>query len=203
MLPVRAVPLAALVSYLTALTICFGLRPLILRARTGTSGFRGISGPPGSASWWAGISFVLALAAGVAAPAAHTVGGTTAPDALTGPGVWIPGAVLAGVGTIGVLAAQQAMGASWRIGVDPDEHTTLVTHGVFAHIRNPVFTAMITASIGWALMVPSWLSVSAVAVLVLAAQLQVRIVEEPYLKATHPQDYPPYARRVGRFLPHL
>jgi protein-S-isoprenylcysteine O-methyltransferase Ste14 len=37
-------------------------------------------------------------------------------------------------------------GASWRIGVDPDERTTLVTSGPFAIARNPIFTAMAAAS---------------------------------------------------------
>lgn len=44
-----------------------------------------------------------------------------------------------------MLAAQQAMGRSWRIGVDTDERTELVTEGVFGLVRNPVFTAMIVA----------------------------------------------------------
>lgn len=32
-------------------------------------------------------------------------------------------------------------------------------------------------------------------------ELQVRVVEEPYLSATHGQAYGDYAARVGRFIP--
>ena len=32
-------------------------------------------------------------------------------------------------------------------------------------------------------------------------QLQVRVVEEPYLLATHGKTYAAYAARVGRFVP--
>ena len=34
-----------------------------------------------------------------------------------------------------------------------------------------------------------------------AVQLQVRVVEEPYLLATHGKTYAAYAARVGRFVP--
>ncbi len=37
------------------------------------------------------------------------------------------------------------MGASWRIGVNPDERTKLVTGGVFAHVRKPISTAILAA----------------------------------------------------------
>ena len=37
--------------------------------------------------------------------------------------------------------------------------------------------------------------------LVVAVQLQVRVVEEPYLLATHGKTYAAYAARVGRFVP--
>ncbi|MFI6822211.1 methyltransferase family protein [Micromonospora sp. NPDC050187] len=93
------------------------------------------------------------------------------------------------------------MGSSWRIGVDPTEHTSLVTGGPFALARNPIFTAMAAITLGLALMVPN--AVALAAWLVLALQLQVRAVEEPYLMSVHGKDYVRYAARVGRFLPGL
>ncbi|MCT7350596.1 methyltransferase [Streptomyces coelicoflavus] len=83
------------------------------------------------------------------------------------------------------------MGASWRVGVNTDERTTLVTGGLFAHARNPVFTAMAITALGLALMVPNWVSLLALACLITAIQLQVRVVEEPYLKAMHGPAYRP------------
>jgi protein-S-isoprenylcysteine O-methyltransferase Ste14 len=202
-LHMSAVPVAALISYLAVLVVCFGVRALMMRAQTGTTGFRGISGRPGSASWWAGISFIAAVLAGIAAPLAAVTGLLTTPQTLSGPAIWGTGAVLAGSGSLAVLVAQSGMGASWRVGVDENERTTLVTGGAFSLVRNPIFTAMITAAIGWALMVPTWLSLVALATLIVAVELQVRVVEEPYLRRAHPQQYPAYTARVGRFLPHL
>ena len=65
-------------------------------------------------------------------------------------------------------------GASWRVGIDPAQRTDLVTAGVFAHVRNPVFTAMTLAQAGVVLMVPTPISAMALAALVVAVQLQVR-----------------------------
>ncbi len=74
---------------------------------------------------------------------------------------------------------------------------------MFAHVRNPIFTAMAAAQAGVVLMVPTWVSVLALVALVAAVQLQVRVVEEPYLRAVHGAAYDAYAARAGRFLPGI
>jgi protein-S-isoprenylcysteine O-methyltransferase Ste14 len=51
------------------------------------------------------------------------------------------------------------LGTSWRVGVDLREHTSLITTGVFAVTRNPIFTAMTATSLGIALMAPNVMSV--------------------------------------------
>jgi protein-S-isoprenylcysteine O-methyltransferase Ste14 len=96
-----------------------------------------------------------------------------------------------------------AMGASWRIGVDESERTSLVTDGPFAVVRNPIFSAMLPTSLGLALMVPNWVAFVGVVALFLALELQVRVVEEPYLQRVHGHAYTEYADRVGRFIPGL
>jgi protein-S-isoprenylcysteine O-methyltransferase Ste14 len=47
------------------------------------------------------------------------------------------------------------------------------------------------------------LSVASFVCLLIAVELQVRFVEEPYLLRTHGQRYRDYASRVGRFVPGL
>jgi protein-S-isoprenylcysteine O-methyltransferase Ste14 len=93
------------------------------------------------------------------------------------------------------------MGASWRIGVDADEKTELVSTGPFTLVRNPIFSAMVTAFAGLALLVPNAATAAGVAALVAAIEVQVRLVEEPYLIKTHGERYLRYASRVGRFVP--
>lgn len=72
---------------------------------------------------------------------------------------------------------------------------------MFAHVWNPIFTAMVAAQLGFVLLVPTWVSAAALAALVAAVQLQVRVVEEPYLPAIHGAEYAGYAARAGRFVP--
>jgi protein-S-isoprenylcysteine O-methyltransferase Ste14 len=81
--------------------------------------------------------------------------------------------------------------------------TALVTAGLFAHIRNPIFTGMLAVTTGLTLMVPTVGSVAAVACLLIAVQIQVRAVEEPYLLASHGPTYRDYASHAGRFLPRI
>ena len=95
------------------------------------------------------------------------------------------------------------MGASWRIGVDPDERTGLVTHGLFALVRNPIFTAMLVTALGLTLMVGNVISLTGLAALFAALEVQVRLVEEPYLLTVHGPDYERYSTTAGRFLPGL
>ena len=117
------------------------------------------------------------------------------------PVVAAAGLLLTVAGLVVVLVSQAQMGRSWRIGVDPGERTDLVTGGVFGWMRNPVFTGMVAVQVGVAVMVPSWWSVAAVLLLVGSVQLQVRVVEEPYLRRVHGRAYRGYAARVGRFVP--
>ena len=191
---------AALVVYGLGIAVAFGLRTVVHRQRTGSGGFRGLSGRPGSAGWWGGISFAAALVLGAAGPAAAWAGAVVPPGRppvlLT-----VAGLVLALVGFAGVVLAQGGMGSSWRIGVDADERTELVTGGAFAVVRNPIFTAMCTALLGLAAMVPTPVSVAAFGCLVVAVELQVRAVEEPYLRRVHGRDHAEYCAAVGRFVP--
>lgn len=93
------------------------------------------------------------------------------------------------------------MGNSLRIGLDPAEHTALVTTGPFRWVRNPIYTAMVTYLAAMVLLIPNPASIAAVAVLFIAEEFQVRRVEEPYLKTVHGDTYMGYGARVGRFVP--
>jgi protein-S-isoprenylcysteine O-methyltransferase Ste14 len=188
----------ALVLYTVALVVLFGLRSIVQRRRTGSAGFHGISGTPAQAGWWGGVLFVVAMVAGLAGPLLAVTGVVPAQAQAA---VQVVGLALAVAGFVATLAGQTGMGTSWRIGVDPDERTDLVTGGVFAHVRNPIFSAMVAAQAGVVLMVPTWVSVLALIALVVAVQIQVRSIEEPHLLRVHGAAYAAFAARTGRFLP--
>lgn len=191
----------ALIIYLVYGVLTFGVRTVIQYRRTGASGVYGVSGEAGLAEWVAGGGFVLALLIGVLAPvlALLEVARPVAP--LESTAVNVVGLVLALSGVVMTFAAQVAMGESWRIGVDPAERTELVTDGPFALVRNPIFSGMIPTALGLTLMVPNWPALIGLTALVISLELQVRVVEEPYLLKVHGERYASYAAAVGRFVP--
>nr|WP_018809890.1 isoprenylcysteine carboxylmethyltransferase family protein [Salinispora arenicola] len=192
----------ALGLYVLGLLLAFGWRTLAQWRATGDTGLRLDAGAVGSVGWWAKLAFLAALPLGAAGPVAALAG---LPPIATLDADWLrtTGVVLAVTGIAATLVAQLSMGTSWRIGVNPAEHTALITDGAFAVARNPVFSAMSITSLGLAAMVPNPISLTATVVLIASIQLQVRAVEEPYLIRTHGPAYTTYAARVGRFLPGI
>lgn len=178
------------VFYLTA----FGLRSLLQWRRTGATGFAGVRAGAGALERFAAALLVLAL---VLAPVAPWAG------APLWAGGHAAGAVIGAAGIALTLVAQVQMGASWRIGVDEGARTELVTSGVFAVVRNPIFSAMLLAAVGLCLAAPTALALAVPPLLLVALELQVRRVEEPYLLRVHGDAYRAWAARTGRFVPWL
>jgi len=183
------------------LLLCFGARTLAHYKRTGSTGFKGVTGAPGSAEWVGGVLFAVALALGVAAPLLDLAGVLGPLPALDAEVVQAAGGGLFFGGLVSTVIAQAAMGDSWRIGVDASEKTELVVDGPFSYVRNPIFAGMIPATLGIALLVGNVVAILGIVTLVVALEIQTRRVEEPYLLATHGKTYARYAARVGRFFP--
>ncbi len=106
-------------------------------------------------------------------------------------------------GTALTLAAQAAMGTSWRADVDVQVRTELVVDGPFRWVRNPIVTGMAVTAAGLALIVPNVVAVAMLVLFAVSWEMQIRLVEEPYLAHTHGDRYRAYARRTGRFLPGI
>lgn len=191
----------ALICFAVYFGLAFGARSILQRRATGSTGFKGISGRPGSVEWIGGVAFVVAIVLAVLAPALALAGVSEPVDALDGTAGHVAGLALFAAGLLATLAAQSAMGASWRIGVDEGERTELVTGGPFAIVRNPIFAAMLPTGLGLVLLAPNAIALVAFAALFLALELQTRCVEEPYLLRAQGESYRRYAARVGRFVP--
>ena len=110
-------------------------------------------------------------------------------------------AIVAGIGL--TLAAQLQMGDSWRTGVGGEAAGSLVTHGLFSVVRNPIFLGLGLFGLGYVLLVPTILCAAGWALAAAGIELQVRGVEEPWLLTSHGSAYRDYASRVGRFVPGL
>ena len=188
--------LGILVIY-AALTI--GLRALIQRQRTGSYGMNGMRANASAAERCAGVLLALAVVAGVAGclvDTLHLVGSKPWPTRRVGLTVSL-------VGIVATFLAQLAMGDSWRIGVNHEERTTLVTGGPYGHVRNPIYTAMLVTTLGVASMVPNGLTCLAFVLMLAGLEVQVRLVEEPYLAQRHGESFRAYTKTVGRFLPGI
>lgn len=181
----------ALIGWVGYVLVAFVLRSWLQLRSTGSSGFVGLRPGASGIERAAGVAMVVAFGIALVAPWVGEPLGDTS----------VLGAVTVAGATIATFAAQIAMRASWRIGVDPSERTELVTSGPFARIRNPIFTAMVAASVGIALACPTPLALLAPPLLAVALEIQVRVVEEPYLLRVHGDAYRRYASRAGRFVP--
>lgn len=180
--------------------LAFGWRSWVQWRRTGSTGFiRPRRGAP-PVELAGAFGFTAALLLLVAGPVAD-IAGMARFDTLDNATTAVMGTAIATAGIALTIAAQLAMGDSWRIGVDSASHTELVTSGLFRVVRNPIFSAMVLAAVGLVLLVPNGFAVTALLVLVVSLHIQVRYVEEPYLRTVHGASYEDYLAAAGRFLP--
>jgi protein-S-isoprenylcysteine O-methyltransferase Ste14 len=183
--------------------LAVGLRMFVQLRRTGSAGFKGTSGAPGSVEWICGLLFGAAVLLCVVGPALQLGGALSPIESLDGDVTNVLGVVLVFLGIATTALAQFAMGDAWRVGVDPSESTELVTRRPFSIVRNPIFAGMIPSFTGIALLAPNPVTIAGAILLIVALELQTRLVEEPYLLAAHGEQYVVYAARVGRFLPGI
>jgi protein-S-isoprenylcysteine O-methyltransferase Ste14 len=184
------------------LALAFGVRVAVALRTTGKTGISSLASAPAIELVGGGFFFIGVLLGGVN-PALALADAIEVWDELDTTAAQVGGFAFCAVGIVGTFAAQMAMGPSWRIGVDPAERTELVTGGIFRFCRNPIYTFMVVAWVGFALLVPSWIALAAGVLLISGIELQVRLVEEPHLIRTHGEPYLAWASRVGRFVPGL
>jgi protein-S-isoprenylcysteine O-methyltransferase Ste14 len=197
---VASLALALIIAFVA---LVFVVRIVVQLRRTGSAEIAVITGMPWSAEWLAGVLYVVAMAVSVGGPGFELDGTLDPIRALDGAFGHAVGAGLAVAALLATFGAQLAMGDAWRIGVDRDQRSRLVTDGPFSFVRNPIFSGMLAFFAGIALLVPNAAAVAGWLLLFVALELQVRLVEEPHLMHVHGQAYAGYAARVGRFLPRI
>jgi protein-S-isoprenylcysteine O-methyltransferase Ste14 len=94
------------------------------------------------------------------------------------------------------------LGKSWRLAVDQEEKTMLVTSGPYAVVRHPIYALQALLIIGsWMVLPTPFLLLAA---LVLGCCYVVKAAdEERHLLKMHKEDYVRYCDKVGCFLPRL
>ncbi|HUF05409.1 MAG TPA: isoprenylcysteine carboxylmethyltransferase family protein [Aridibacter sp.] len=145
------------------------------------------------------VSFLVIFATAVysAVPAAYPY---------TGPIEWlelwwlkVAGIALLFAALVWVSVAQVQMGRSWRIGIDEETETDLVSKGLFSISRNPIFLGMRVLLFGLFLVMPNALTLLAFGVGDVLMQVQVRLEEEHMLKL-HGENFEEYKKKVRRWI---
>jgi protein-S-isoprenylcysteine O-methyltransferase Ste14 len=97
-----------------------------------------------------------------------------------------------------VLWSLISFGRSFRVGIDIDHPDRLVTSGIFALSRNPIYVAFALILIGQFLILSNWISLVYIAAGIWLFHRQV-LREEEYLTKHYGLEYSEYCKRVRRY----
>ena len=84
-----------------------------------------------------------------------------------------------------------------------DPPRQLVTTGLFAHCRNPMYVGVLLVLAGWSLTFWSWRVAGYAALVALAFHARVLFHEERWAARTFPDTWPAYRDRVPRWIPRI
>ncbi len=108
------------------------------------------------------------------------------------------GAALMLGGWIVGLLAYLHMGRSWRIGIDEGSSEKLVTHGVFAWSRNPIYLFIDSLALGVLLASGSAFFVISSPLVLIGVHLRV-LEEERFLAGRYGEEFDSYCARTKRY----
>jgi protein-S-isoprenylcysteine O-methyltransferase Ste14 len=111
---------------------------------------------------------------------------------------WI-GVALCAAGLSLFLASLISFGRSFRVGIDTRHPDQLITSGVFAFSRNPIYVAFGFVLLGQFLIFPNWILLAYTAAGFWLFHRQV-LREEDFMMKHYGAEYAEYCQRVRRYL---
>jgi protein-S-isoprenylcysteine O-methyltransferase Ste14 len=111
---------------------------------------------------------------------------------------WL-GVLLCLVGLMLLLWSIISFGESFRVGIDKEHPDKLITSGVFAYSRNPIYAAFAIILLGQFLVFSNWIVLIYTAAAIWLFHRQV-LREEENLKEHYGKEYLEYCQRVKRYL---
>lgn len=114
-------------------------------------------------------------------------------------GLQMTGLVLAHISLVAIMIAQWQMKQSWRIGIDYENKTGLVTSGLFSKSRNPIYLFLLVGLVGVFLLLPNAVSFAVLFAAYLMLHLTMRM-EEEFLTKQHGDAYVAYKKKVKRLI---
>jgi protein-S-isoprenylcysteine O-methyltransferase Ste14 len=137
------------------------------------------------------VAFVVPLAFHLVPAPARTL-------VIDAPAARWTGALTLTAGLVVYGLALRSLGSSWRLGIDRDHPGPLVTGGIFARSRNPIYLGLALFTAGSALALGRLVLV----LLALAFPIYLQHLihrEERFLAGSYGDAYREYAARVGRW----
>jgi protein-S-isoprenylcysteine O-methyltransferase Ste14 len=111
---------------------------------------------------------------------------------------WI-GAILCLSGLFLLILSLISFGQSFRVGIDSNQPDQLITTGVFAFSRNPIYVAFGLVLLGEFLVFPNWILLIYLFAAIWLFHRQV-LREEKFLREHYGEQYLDYCARVRRYL---
>ncbi|KPF43813.1 protein-S-isoprenylcysteine O-methyltransferase [Rhizobium sp. AAP43] len=93
------------------------------------------------------------------------------------------------------------LGTNWSVTLEVREGHRLVTQGVYAHVRHPMYASFMLWGIAQALLIPNWIAGFAGLVAVLALYCVRQSREEAMMRETFGAEYDAYCVRTKRLVP--
>lgn len=112
----------------------------------------------------------------------------------------IVGILLGMMGDIIFIISVLTMKESWRAGVSHEEKTDLITDGIYQISRNPAFLGFDLVYIGMCIMFFNLALIVISLLAIIMFHLQIKYVEEPFLKQEFTEQYLQYYQQVNRYI---
>lgn len=117
----------------------------------------------------------------------------------------VPVLVLGVIAALGFLwlfrRSHKDLGRNWSVTLEVREGHQLITQGVYAHIRHPMYASFFLWGLAQALLIPNWIAgltgLAAVAALYIVRQEK----EEAMMRDTFGTEYDAYCQRTQRLIP--
>ena len=109
------------------------------------------------------------------------------------------GVLLCLAGLVLLFLSLVSFGKSFRVGIDQEHPHKLVTTGLFAFSRNPIYVAFGLVLLRQFLVFPNWILLVYMVAAIGVIHRQV-LREEEYLKKYYGQEYSDYCGRVRRYV---
>jgi len=102
---------------------------------------------------------------------------------------------------VGVLALRKNTLGNFNIRPDIKEDCTLITDGIYAYIRHPMYTSVLVSTLGLTILYYNVFTLSVYAVLVL--NMLIKMFYEESLWKCHSGEYLEYTKNTSRLIPKV